>query len=318
MFNILDFIDSPDIREYNRKTVFTPAEQVALIACSEGTTVGEKLAAWKELVNNYDDDEFKDESIDIWGFYQEDKSVRQLVFNTICSWEDALKATLQKENVIYVVHFLRHGRMDWYKKFCFNFKMAYYEMVKDRERYLEEHYDCAKYVGIIVERISLVKEDDYDLYYYDNKLRMINIMRGKVGDEKDCISWDYECCVHVPTPFKRGDLLKFQSTYGNARYGVLVDDLPSRLNYLGFWRMDMLTRLDVVVHSEVGDKFGWQENVEILNLRYCDEGELPENMEKLKIVSKLRKMGFQRSAILYKYFHNACCELKKYSKRELE
>lgn len=65
MFNILDFIDSPDIREYNKNTRFTPAEQAILIGQSEETTVEEKLSAWQELVDVYSTEEFQVESIRI-------------------------------------------------------------------------------------------------------------------------------------------------------------------------------------------------------------------------------------------------------------
>ena len=50
MFNVLDFIDSKEIREYNRNTKFTPIEQAVLICHSMGTTVDEKMAAWMELL----------------------------------------------------------------------------------------------------------------------------------------------------------------------------------------------------------------------------------------------------------------------------
>lgn len=58
MFDFLRFIDSPDIREYNKNTHFTPAKQAVLISKSKNTTVLEKLSALKYLTKNYSDEEF--------------------------------------------------------------------------------------------------------------------------------------------------------------------------------------------------------------------------------------------------------------------
>jgi len=51
MFNILDFIDSKEIREYNQNTEFTPIEQAALIYHSERTTVDEEMSEDKIYEN---------------------------------------------------------------------------------------------------------------------------------------------------------------------------------------------------------------------------------------------------------------------------
>mgnify|MGYP003301955204 CR=1 FL=1 len=51
MFNILDFIDSKEIREYNCTTKFTPIEQAVLIYHSERTTVDEEMSEDKIYEN---------------------------------------------------------------------------------------------------------------------------------------------------------------------------------------------------------------------------------------------------------------------------
>ncbi len=45
MKDFVEFIDSSDIREYNRETKFTPAEWALIVANSINRTVGEKLDA---------------------------------------------------------------------------------------------------------------------------------------------------------------------------------------------------------------------------------------------------------------------------------
>lgn len=51
MLDLLQFIDSPDIREYNRDTCFTPAEWAVLVSRSMKRSVEEKIEALQYLAN---------------------------------------------------------------------------------------------------------------------------------------------------------------------------------------------------------------------------------------------------------------------------
>lgn len=53
MKDLFEFIDSPDIREYNRETGFTPAEWAVLIRASRKQTMEDKREARQYLVNHY-------------------------------------------------------------------------------------------------------------------------------------------------------------------------------------------------------------------------------------------------------------------------
>ena len=53
MYDFLRFIDSPDIREFNKDTNFTPAEQAVLISLSDKTTVEEKIEALQYLADRW-------------------------------------------------------------------------------------------------------------------------------------------------------------------------------------------------------------------------------------------------------------------------
>ncbi len=57
-YDVLPFIDSPDIREFNKHTKFLPAEQAVLIAVSKTKTVEEKLEVLQYLADQYSDNEF--------------------------------------------------------------------------------------------------------------------------------------------------------------------------------------------------------------------------------------------------------------------
>lgn len=63
----LRFIDSPDIREHNRNTDFTPAEWAVLVSNSMKKSVEEKIEALQYLADHYSADEFKEETI--WPMY---------------------------------------------------------------------------------------------------------------------------------------------------------------------------------------------------------------------------------------------------------
>lgn len=84
MYDLLQFIDSQDIREYNKDTCFTPAEWAVLISKSLKRTVEEKIDALQYLVDHYTDSEFKEETI--WPEYcgkGDLSSFREVVIETI-------------------------------------------------------------------------------------------------------------------------------------------------------------------------------------------------------------------------------------------
>lgn len=62
-YDVLQFIDSPDIREFNKHTKFMPAEQAVLTAVSKRKTVEEKMDALQYLADQYTEDEFGTEKI---------------------------------------------------------------------------------------------------------------------------------------------------------------------------------------------------------------------------------------------------------------
>lgn len=174
MFNILDFIDSPDIREYNKNTLFTPAEQAILIAHSEETTVEEKLAAWQELVDNYSREEFGLDSVRInYRFHAKD--FRQVVIDNIHIWRELLAATKKKENVVYQAVFgEREHDGDGRENFFSNFDLAYRSIVEDKQGYLDNSGLKNIETYAFIDRMYLDRGNgDTDRFYFDNKLRMV-------------------------------------------------------------------------------------------------------------------------------------------------
>ena len=114
MFDILDFIDSPDIREYHKNTYFTPAEAV-LITMSERRTLEEKEVALQELADTYREVEFHTESV--WtNRHSEQASFRHIVLDTIKRWNGLLEERSDAENVVYTARVVVKemiGEKDW-------------------------------------------------------------------------------------------------------------------------------------------------------------------------------------------------------------
>ena len=103
VFNILDFIDSKDIREYNKNTHFTPMEQAVLIHYSQGTTIDEKLSAWRELLAAHREEEFEQLRFGKRNFAE--KSNKQIITDTVTIYENALAQRKHTDGVVFEASF---------------------------------------------------------------------------------------------------------------------------------------------------------------------------------------------------------------------
>lgn len=111
--DFLKFIDSPDIREYNKNTDFSPAEWAILIKASNRRTVEEKLDALQYLVEHYGEDEFGEEKINISPPvnlpYKTDIAFRDIVIKTLKIWEDILNSREEEKSAIYAAKLEEKG-----------------------------------------------------------------------------------------------------------------------------------------------------------------------------------------------------------------
>lgn len=309
MFNILDFIDSFDIREYNKNTVFTPAEQAVLITHSEGTTVEEKLVAWQELVDNYSTEEFGLESIRInRRFHAAD--FRQVVIDNIHVWRELLAVTKKKENVVYETVFgEREVEGSGRKHYFSSFEFAYQSIVEDKQGYLDSDTlkDVETYATI--KRLYLDSDNgQVDIFYFDNELRLVMIRPTRkwfeIDGEQEKIELKEDCYMYVPMPFRAGDLVKMQSPFYKTDYGVVPFNQRSReddicLNHGGDGT-DMITTLDSYIDWR--DEFDYFDDAELLSLRYCTVEELPEEQKVLEKVSLARKGEWDWFSLLMKEY----------------
>ena len=134
MFNILDFLDSPDIREYNRETKFTPAEQAVLVAMSFRKTMDEKISALKELADAYREDEFQKESVETGLYCMDEIEFRKLVLDTVKWWEWLLEERYHSENMVYMAEFKeKEIRSDGDELFFSTYDKAYEYIMAEKK-----------------------------------------------------------------------------------------------------------------------------------------------------------------------------------------
>ena len=215
MFNILDFIDSKDIREHNLNTQFTPMEQAVLVYHSCLTTVAEKISVWRELLDTYGEDDFKMLSYGERQFAKQ--SNRRLVADTMRMYEDGLESsdtdiTLEKAYIMVPLPFKTGDILKTIDSAC---ETTY--AVLPREPVYNEVY---KEVGDASDMaLSLDtyddKEDEFDYGHY-SLLDLEKCQWSELpGGQKMLIllSQVYQGKMEV------GDMLFWYSHYGRGAYG---------------------------------------------------------------------------------------------------
>lgn len=284
MFHILDFIDSKDIREYNRKTEFTPIEQAVLIYYSEGTTVDEKLEAWRELLDTHDEEKFGWTRFGKRNF--DEKTNRQILEDTVVAYENALMQRNTVDNVIfkacfYECDFLESDDPIYFSNY--NDAFAYIESEKKRYDDDEDLRKCQTKAKLYVKELGTYDSED-TIYYFDNEMRMTHIAPGARCYVPD-LCWIGELFVHVPLPFKKGDIIR-SILPGRVEYGILDSTLDeeyfSRAIDHGDW-----SDMEVSLYSyEPNEGIGYFDYARINPLKYekCPDDELPEELSILFLV----------------------------------
>lgn len=278
MFNILDFIDSKEIREYNCTTKFTPIEQAVLIFHSERTTVDEKMAAWQELFDTYSEEEFE------WTRYGkrrfDDKSNKQILADAITVYENALNQRSVVGKVIFEASFYECDcPKSKYPVFFSSYKDAFLYIEDKKKHYLEDEdlRKCQTKAKISLKNLGTHDSED-TIFYFDNEMRMTNIAPGRKCYEPD-LYWIGELFVYVPLPFKKGDIIR-SILPGRIEYGILDSTLDeeyfARAMEHGDW-----SDMEVSIYSyEPDEGIGYFDYARMEPLHYekCPDEELPEDL----------------------------------------
>ena len=96
-FNILDFIDSEDIREHNKNTFFSPTQKAILIARSQKQPIENKIKAMECLLLDHLDWDFPcvagtDKRI----------SFREVAVKELDEWKEALGRRYDNREAVYI------------------------------------------------------------------------------------------------------------------------------------------------------------------------------------------------------------------------
>lgn len=302
MYNILDFIDSKAVRDFNQDTKFLPAEQAILVSESQKTTVEEKLSALQEILYTYQEQEF------LYQHYDEEINFRQIIVNTIKLWEEALSRRQERDPAyVYGANFTEKDFNEkiYEKKYFFtSYEKAYQYLVKEKQYYLDNDdlRDC-----ITTGTIQRIKLDETvwgytDTYFFDDQLRLVAVRPQERlkenypgGDLCDTFPMgEYE--MFIPAPFKQGDIVKVESPFHKTQYGVFSHEWrePKRKGWGSF-----VMSLDI--YDSDTKKFWYTDDTSILEMEYCPEEELPKEESVLKGLSKVRKGDLDFFFLLNKY-----------------
>lgn len=288
MFDIFDFIDSKDIREYNRNTNFSPIEKAVLVYFSRRRTVEEKLSALKELLENYSDEEFSEIRIGKNNLRAENK--KQIVEDLVETWERALALRYKLNNVVFAVRFYeaeypKNEENGYYS----NYNKAFEALQNLKQYYLDD--DSLKDIRTKAEIRIYSVDSDYEseliIFYFDSNLRMIDI-DSAFRKEGETIEDVY---VYVSLPFKAGDILRTINNepmeYGTLRYNQDENEEFRIHDSMGD-SSDMQTVLDVLWKEDEKLIVGYN-HYRWLDLEYCPLDELPKEQNMLRLLSEVYK-----------------------------
>lgn len=293
--DILKFIDSPDVREFNKNTVFTPAQQVILVSRSEKTTVFEKIEMLEYLLNTYTEEEFGEDSIIFDCMWNRCMSFYENTKHMVRMWKDILADREVQDGSIYVARF--EEREFFYERgdeehYFSSYENAYAYIKEEKEEYLDIEKDHGKPIPMVgfIERVVL-DEDVCDIYWFDNDLNLVKVFgreeRYALSEEVRIEPFDH-FIFHLPLPFHVGDILKMETLKNEPVYGVVYYEWNEPKNPV---LVSMNMWLDC--YWEEKKKYDFMDDAPILSLTYATDEDLKtlseEESYKLRLLSKARK-----------------------------
>lgn len=316
MYDLLKFIDSLQVREYNRETYFTPAEWAVIVANSITATVEEKLDALQYLTEHYGEEDFAKESVNVGSghaVYHEHLPFGDDVRETMRIWKETLEDRYHEDGFIYAAKYEEKGRycagqIEEYRFFP-DYEKAFMYLAERRDRKREsEFFRKENFFG----EIGRFKPDggrNRDTYIFDGDLRMVELLSSsdrwnrEDGSYIDELNEPEAYQVFVPLPFKKGDIIKVESDRTTPFYGVMCCDWKCVERD---WTQPVWLPLDC--YNEEYRDFDYVDGgyCDVLRGSVSSEEELPENQKMLKQISAVYKgeMDFMEL-------------LSQFSKREL-
>lgn len=284
--NILDFIDSEDIREYNKDTLFSPTQKALLIGHSKKQTIEKKIKAMDRLLLEYLDWDFPYIDAD-----DKKQSFRKVITEEVKEWKEVLEKRYDNREAVYIsrlseVEFLSSDEGN--PRFFSNYAKAYESLVIAKKRYLDDLdlkdvQTLGEIIRITVDAGNASYGCDERHYLFDTDMRLIDVYRKCHEDNCLVNGMDaYRC--YIPVPFKAGDIVKCVSPYHETYYGVFPYDWEEPKNKYG---ISMYASLDTYYAKE--KLFEITDDTLVLELSKCKHDELPKDQRILKVISAVRK-----------------------------
>lgn len=290
--DVLEFIDSTDIRTFHQKTVFTPAQQAVLVMRSGKKTVDEKIEMLEYLIDIYAETEFDDGSVVCDYVYDTDISFCENIKYTMKIWKDMLCDRTEDNGYLYAANLMEKEifpERESYRYFS-SYEKAYEYLKKEKDSYLKSEYlKDIPTVGIILG----IKPDtenrwDNDEYWFDSDMNLIEISgrneRYQISKNKT-VQPVFSYAFHLELPFHVGDIVKAESFQRPPLWGVIYYEWekPKKPEFctMNIW-------LDV--YDDKREKYDFVDDEDILTLTFAKEDDIPEEERyKLKMLSMARK-----------------------------
>ena len=290
--DVLEFIDSPDIRAFHRKTVFTPAQQALLVMRSGKKTVDEKIEMLEYLMNTYGETEFNDGSVVCDYVCDTDISFYENIKYIVKIWKDLLRDRIEDNGDLYAANLMEKEIFpdrEQYRYFS-SYKKAYEYLQEGKNSYLKSEYlENISTTGIILGiKLDVENRWDNDEYWFDNNMQLIKISgrseRYQISESK-IVQPVFSYAFHLELPFHVGDIVKAETFRNPPFWGVLYYewDKPKDMKCctMNIW-------LDC--YDTKSKKYDFVDDADILSLTFAKEDEIPEEERyKLKMLSMARK-----------------------------
>ncbi|MCM1123523.1 MAG: hypothetical protein NC416_13150 [Eubacterium sp.] len=321
MYDFLKFIDSPDIREYNKNTCFTPAEWAVLVARSYKRTMEEKMDALQYLVDHYTAEEFEEESVvcDSCDEKGDLQSFRDVVRETVNVWKEALAARTETEGVVFEASLTEKVDRNvdgkyWYFS-CY--EKAWEYLLKKKQEYLDDEdlKDVKTLAKIARVKLDHVGGDSGECYLFDSNMRMVEIYfdSERAFAKREAFDPANHWICHVPLPFQKGDIVKVDFPQTVTSYGVFSCDWkrPEKREHMNMW-------VSLDTYDEVWKDFDFTDNCPyydwVLGFSYCTDEELPKDEQVLRLIRAVRKGDIDFYMLLHKFGRNELDDMLKWLK----
>lgn len=312
MYDFLRFIDSAQVREYNKGTHFTPAEWAVIIGLSDTRTVEEKIEALRYLADHYDEKCFAEESANMKPGtcdYKVTLPSRDDVIETINVWEDVLRERDSKTDSIYAAMLVEREKYVDVLMSDYRFFHSYWEAFRYLSEKKQEYENGKGHRAGLFGEINCLNMDcgssgaiSGDCFWFDRDLRLVEVfvdrsrLRRKDGSHINLLNV-LEYLAYIPLPFKEGDIIKVESLRNKQFYGVMACDWKAPE------RGSVSMSLPLEFYVEGAGEFDYTDggSCDVLCCSVCPDEELPQEEQILKLIRAVRRGDLDFQVLLHKF-----------------